>query len=394
MRTESAGFERAAAVHEAARSWRAAEMIDGRTEEAIGSAFPDPRIRPSPVWRVLTFLLVTVIVLGVLLALTLSGVRGALGAAFVCLLVGGACVAVAELQERSPRLARRGGAGATAFWAGVLLTAAAGLYFGEVLRLRGLLGFEITLAVSVLVWGAASWRWGSPIYALFSVVSLLLLLSRQPYGRLLWVALGAGLAVLAWRRLDDASWPPPHRESMAALLVVALAAVYAATNFWSVEAWMIERLRPGFSWTEPHRAGLVAAMIATAVMPFAVLAWGIRSRRTFLIDTGALFLVFSAITLRQYVRIAPLWAILVAAGGALVLLALGLNRWLSRAPAKERGGFTAEPLFLDEAKARLLQVVPVAATLGPPSQAPAAPPDRPFTPGGGSFGGGGASERF
>lgn len=394
MRTESAAFERAAAIRKAARSWRAAEMIDGRTEEAIGSEYPDPRVRPSPVWRVLTFLLVTVIVLGVLIALTLSGVRGALGAAFVCVLVGGACVAAAELQERSPRLARRGGAGATAFWAGVLLTAAAGLFFGEALRLRGLLGFEITLAVSVLVWGAASWRWGSAIYALFSVVSLLLLLSREPYGRLLWMAVGVGLAVLAWRRLDDRSWPPPHQESMAALLVVALAAFYAATNFWSVEAWSIESLRPGFSWTEPHRAGLGAAMIATALMPVAVLTWGIRARRVFLIDTGALLLVFSAITLRHYVRIAPLWAVLAGAGAILLGLALALERWLSRGEGRERGGFTAEPLFLDEAKARLLQVVPVVAALGPPSQAPAAPPDRPFTPGGGSFGGGGASERF
>ncbi|HUM03726.1 MAG TPA: hypothetical protein VL084_15670 [Thermoanaerobaculia bacterium] len=391
MRAETAALERATAVREAARRWRAAGLIDGRTEEAIGSEYPDPRVRPSPVWRVLTFLFVTVIVLGVVFALFLSGVPGLTGLAFYCLLAGVALVVATEVQEQTPSLARRGGAGATALWAGVFLTSAAGLYFGEVLRLRGELGFEITLAVSVLVWGAASWRWGSAVFALISSVSLFLLLSRQPYGRLLWVALGVGMAALAWRRLDERSWPPPHRESAAVLLVVALAALYAATNYWSVETWWIERFRRDFSWAEPPRAGLAAALAATALMPAALLAWGIRTRRTLLIDAGALFVILSAVTLRHYVRIAPLWAVLAGAGAILLGFALGLERWLARGAEKERGGFTAEPLFSDETKARLLQAIPVAATLQP--EAPP-PPEKGFTPGGGSFGGGGASERF
>ncbi len=391
MRGEIAAFERAAAVCDAARGWRTAGIIDVVAEEAIEREFPDTRVRPSPVWRVLTFLFVTVIVIGVFFAVSLSGVRGMMGLAFLCLLAGGALVAATEVQEQAPSFARRGGAGATAFWAGVFLTVAAGLFFGEVLRLRSEAGLEITLAVSVLVWGAASWRWGDAIYTLFSSVSLFLLLARQPYGRLLWVAVGAGLAALARRRLDERSWPPPHRESVATLLVVALAAVYAATNFWSVETWSIERLRPDFTWTEPTSAALAAAMTVTALMPVAVLAWGIRTRRVFLIDTGALFLVLSAVTLRHYVRVAPLWAVLAGAGAILLGVALALERWLSRGAGKERGGFTAEPLFSDETKARLLQTIPVAATLQP--EAPP-PPEKGFTPGGGSFGGGGASERF
>jgi uncharacterized membrane protein YgcG len=132
-------------------------------------------------------------------------------------------------------------------------------------------------------------------------------------------------------------------------------------------------------------------MTATALLPVAVLAWGIRTRRVFLIDTGALFLVLSAVTLRHYVRVAPLWAVLAGAGAILLGVALALERWLSRGAGKERGGFTAEPLFSDESKARLLQTIPVAATLGPEATGP---PEKAFTPGGGSFGGGGASERF
>ncbi len=391
MRAESAAFERAAAVREAARRWRAAGAIDARTEEAIGSEYPDKRLRPSSVWQVLTFLFVTVIVFGVLFALTLSGIRGALGAAFVCLLVGGACVAATELQEQSPHLALRGGAGATALWAGVLLVAAAGLYFLEFGALRGETGTIALLAVSVLVWGAASWRWGNPVFAFFSAVSLFLLLGRQPYGRLLWVALGVVLAILAWRHLDEPSWPPPHRISAATLLVAALAAVYAAVNYWSVETWWIERLRPGFSWTPRAGSLLILSVVATSLLPLAVLAWGIRSRRTFLIDLGIVLAALSLVTLRHYVHIAELWAILAITGAALLGVALALERWLSRGPGKERSGFTAEALFSDEARARLLQAIPVAATLSPSAPAPT---EERFTPGGGSFGGGGASDRF
>ena len=391
MRAEIAAFERAAAVREAARRWSMAGMIDGPTGKAIESEFPDPRVRPSAVWRVLTFLFVTVIVHGVFFAVALGGAGGLTGLAVLCLLAGGALAGATELQEQAPALARRGGAGATAFLSGAFLTAAAGLFFGEVLRLRGEAGLEMTLAVSVLVWGAASWRWGNAIYTLFSSVSLFLLLARQPHGRLLWVAVGAGLAALAWRRLDERAWPPPHRESAATLLVVALAAVYAATNYWSVETWSIERFHPDFTWTEPPRAALAAALTATALIPVAVLAWGIRTRRVFLIDTGALFLVLSAVTLRHYVRVAPLWAVLAGAGAVLLGVALALERWLSRGAGKERGGFTAEPLFSDETKARLLQTIPVAATLQPEA---APPPEKGFGAGGGSFGGGGASERF
>lgn len=391
MRAGTASFERASAVRDAAKRWRKAGLIDVATEEAIGSEFPDPRVRPSPVWQVLTFLFVTFIVFGILFALAVSGIRGALGAAFVCLLVGGACVAATEMQERSARLALRGGAGATALWAGVLLVAAAGLYFLEFGALRGEPGTIALFAVSVLVWGAASWRWGNPVFALFSSISLFLLLGRQPYGRLLWIALGLVLAILTWRHLDEPSLPPPHRISVAVILVSALADLYAAVNYWSVETWWIERLRPGFNWSPPPRAGLVLAMIGTALMPVALLARGIRTRRLLLIDTGAVFLILSVVTLRHYVHIAPLWAILLVAGAVLVALALALERWLSRGPEKERSGFTAEPLLSDEARARLLQAIPVAATLSPAAPAPA---EERFTPGGGSFGGGGASDRF
>jgi hypothetical protein len=109
------------------------------------------------------------------------------------------------------------------------------------------------------------------------------------------------------------------------------------------------------------------------------------------LDTGIVVAALSLITLRYYVHIAATWLVLTLAGTALVLLALALNRWLSRGPEKERDGFTAEPLFADEARVRARELVPVVAAHAPAPQPPAEPG---FQGGGGTFGGGGAGGSF
>ena len=142
----------------------------------------------------------------------------------------------------------------------------------------------------------------------------------------------------------------------------------------------------------PSLGIVVQSALATALLPPAVLAWGLRSRRTFLIDTGIVLVALSLVTLRQYVHIAPLWVMLILSGAALVILALVVERALRRAPAGEIAGFTGEPLFSDERRLHALQVVPVVATF---TAAPgAAAQEKDFTGGGGKFGGGGAGEKF
>jgi uncharacterized membrane protein YgcG len=224
-----------------------------------------------------------------------------------------------------------------------------------------------------------------------SAASFFFALGRLPSGRLLWAVLGLALAALAWRRLDERSWTPPHRRCAAGVLVLSLSALYASANAWSLETQWIERLRRGYEWSTTPRALLFVSAAATAVLPLVVLAWGIRTRRAVLIDAGIVFAALSLITLRHYVHVAALWAVLSVAGALLLFAALALERWLGRGPGRERSGFTAEPLFSDETRSRLLQIIPVATTLSP--SAPPAP-EKDFAPGGGSFGGGGASERF
>ena len=84
---------------------------------------------------------------------------------------------------------------------------------------------------------------------------------------------------------------------------------------------------------------------------------------------------------------------LTIAGAVVVIIALVLERMLRRAPGGERSGFTADVLFSDEQRQRILQIAPVVATFMPPAPGTLAE-DKGFAGGGGRFGGGGASEKF
>jgi hypothetical protein len=121
------------------------------------------------------------------------------------------------------------------------------------------------------------------------------------------------------------------------------------------------------------------------------LIWGIRSRRTFVLDTGIVVLALSLVTLRHYVHLAPLWVMLRLSGAALVVLTLVLERMLRRAPGKAIAGFTADPLFADARRQQALQIVPV---VGAFTASAAVPEEKGFAGGGGRFGGDGAEEKF
>ena len=394
MRPDAVAWERAAEVREAADGWLRAGAIDRATHETIGNAYPDPCVRPSAVWRILTAAMVTAVLFCALGAVWIAAQPGAVGLSVLLFAFAGASLVATERLEVSPRLARRGAAGATSFWGGVFCLTGLALFLHEHLRIRSDPTLDVLLLASVLVWGGGCWRWGSPLFAGVSAVSLLFWLGRLPLGRGLWVLAGAALAGLAARRLDDASWAPSHRRAAMVLVLTGVAAVYVAVNVYSLDAGVLEELRRFARGPTAPPAGLfILAAVATAVLPLVVLAWGWRTRRTFLLDAGIVLLALSLVTLRHYVHVAPLWVVLTVSGAVLIALALAAERALRRGPGGERAGFTADARFSDERRRQLLQTVPVVGAF-----TPAAPPSAVDEPGlagrGGTFGGGGASEKF
>jgi hypothetical protein len=394
MRLTSEAWERAAEVHEAAQAWRRVGAIDEPTDHAIRVAFPDLCATPSTVWRVLTACVVAAVILCTFQAFSLAFQPGKIGHQVLLFLFAGASLVAADLQEASPRFARRGAAGTASFLGVGFLLIGFGHFLLETRHMRFDDAIDAILVASLLAWAAGCRRWGSPLFAALSAISLFLFLGRLPYGRVLWALVGMALAGVAARRLDEASWAPSHRRAAAVLVVAGIMAAYAAVNVYSLDEHLLEDLgRFAARRFVPSRGLVVLSAFATAVVPPAVLVWGARSRRTFLLDTGIVLVALSLLTLRHYVHIAPLWAMLILSGAALVILTLTVERALRRAPAGEIAGFTADPLFSDERRQHALQVVPVVAAFTSAAPGPAAQ-EKDFTGGGGKFGGGGAGEKF
>jgi len=393
MRREAIAWERAAEVDAAARGWRRAGAIDEATHRRIREAFPDPCVTPGAVWRVLTGAMVAAIVLCTLAAMALSVWRSSSELQALLLLWGAACLVATELLEASPRSARRGAAGATSVLGVGLFLVGLGLTLVETVRLRDDDAIDVLLVAAVLTCGLAAWRWGSPLFAGLAGGALFCALARLPGGRLLWLLAGAALAGAAAWRLDDVRLAPSHRLGAAVLTVIGIGAVYAAANVYSLDEGILEHLaRLAPSREDLPRGARLAAAGATALFPLVVLAWGLGSRRTLLIDTGIVLLALSLVTLRHYVQLAPLWVVLTLSGALLVVVALALERALRRARDGELAGFTAEPLFSDERRQQALQILPVVTTFAPEARAPG--PEPGFAGEGGRFGGGGAQEKF
>ncbi len=307
-------------------------------------------------------------------------------------LFGVACLVATEAQENAPRLALRGGAGATCFWGILFSLVGLFLFLEETLKVREKGGVTIVVLASLALWALAAWRWGSPVYAGFAGISLFLLLARAPLGRLLWIACGVALTLAFERFLDRPSWSPSHRRSAAVLVAAGLLGAYAAVNLYALDHRLVEKIgSAGLDSSGPRFRERIASMVLTALVPLAAVAWGIRSRRVFALDLGLVLTALSLVTLRFYVHLAATWLILTLAGAALVLLALGVHRWLARGGGKERNGFTAESLFADECRLRALELVPVVTAHAPESRPPVEPG---YQGGGGSFGGGGAGGSY
>lgn len=393
MKRDSVAWERAAEVREAADGWLRAGAIDRSTHRAIGRAYPSPGVTPSAVWRILAVVLVTAVTLCTLGAVWIATHPGGTGLSLLFFVLAAALLIATECLEASPRLARRGAAGATSFWACVFVLVALWLFLHENAGVGAGRALDAVLVASTLGWGAACWRWGHPLFAGFSAASMFCILGRLPMGRVLWILAGLALAGLAARRVDEAAWAPSHRRAAKVLLVTGLAAVYVAVNVYSLDEQFLERLRGIAPTRTGAPPGLVVPMaIATAVLPLAILAWAGISRRTFLLDAGIVLLALSLVTLRHYVHVAPLWAALMASGAVLLGVALAVERALRRSPGGERMGFTADALFSDERRQQILQTVPVVAAFTPGPAAAAR--EEGFAGRGGTFGGGGASDKY
>ena len=372
--------DRVAEVRRAARDWKKAGAIDEPTLAAIEAEFPSTRTELARAWKVLVFILVSVAVMGIQYGAFGFG-RGGSGRFFLF----AAILAVVTEALRGSKLAGTGSDAATSYWAVVNLIVAVGLLANS----NEMTG---TLAVAAAAFAAACWRWGFALYGAFSAGAAFLLLARFPASRLTWAVGGALLAAVSVRLAERPRFSPSRRRAFAAVFVAGSVALYGAINLYSFDRRLIEGLGRFLSQgalASPSAALRPPLAVATAALPLLFLLWGLWKRRRLVLDTGALLAALSILTFHYYFRFGSVPITLF--GLALIGLALGLNRLLARAPAGELRGFTASPLLSAESEG-----LAPAAALFAASASPVSPPheEDPFAPGGGRYGGGGASGTF
>jgi len=203
--------------------------------------------------------------------------------------------------------------------------------------------------------------------------------------RIFWILAGSAVSWIAAFLQDRPALAPPQRDGCRLVLAASLSAIYAAVNLYSFDHRFLESLRPSAAPPTPALPAFrMLAILATALLPAAVLAAGWRRKRRLLVDLGLAFAALSFATLRAYVHIGPVWLVLCAAGTVLIVAAASGERYLAR----ERFGWTAESLAGEDAAASGATALAAAVALSPDAR-PAA--ESGFTPGGGRYGGGGAS---
>jgi hypothetical protein len=385
--------DRVGAVRDAAAGWRRAGAIDDAALKAILDLFPKAGKVFGPILTGVVFLVSSIAVWAVFGAFALfTQIRDAAAFGAVFLVGAAALAAAAEALLASGSLRESGAASAAAFWAAVF--AVCGVVALAERRMSGESLEQLVFGAGTAAFAAAAWRWGWPLLAGASAFSLFLCLSAPLSSRPLLVLFGAVLAGGTIPFLDRASLPRARRESAHAVLLVSLLWTYVLANLFSVESRFVEELFWRRAFAEATPAWRFWSAVLTGVIPAAVLAWGLVSRRRTVLGTGILMAALSLATLRHYVHLAPAWLVLAGAGALLVAGAVALERWLGAGPGRERFGFTAEPLFEDEARQQALGVIVTAATLSPEAAPRPAETGSRFTGGGGDSGGGGASESF
>jgi hypothetical protein len=390
VRTDAALADRRRAVRLAARGWRRAGAIDDLTLGAVDGAYPDDRARLGPTFRTVAF------VFGLLALNAFFGVialasGGASGFGAACVVFSVLLVAATEILVGPLRRADSGIEGATALLSVVYALVGLGVLLERALPERSLVG--VLLAAAAILGAAGSARWGSPLLAVVGGIGGLLFLARLPRGRLLWLAVALAAAPLLLRASESAGRPPAHRRSFRLSLLLAIVAFYLAAHVGSWDYRWLERIaeagaEPATTWTWAR----TLSILATALVPGAVLAFGVATRRVDLMNLGLLLGVASLVTLRFYVHVAPLWVVLVGSGAAALLATLALRRFLATGAGGERGGFTAAPLFADPARRGTAEIVGAMVAFAPGGRVPR--DDTRLRPGGGGYGGGGASGEF
>jgi len=394
-----AASDRAHEMREQTERWIRAELIPPANAAAARALMSDDEpgakhsVRPSRVFQVMGAVFSAI---GIGAATSLYFLIFSGGGLRPLLFIGLALLAATEWRARAQRHAAGGFELAASFLGVALFLAGMIQLLEDVGAWRGDSLVRPLLALGALLWAAAAWRWGHWLLGALACAFFFFFLGQFPYARVSWLVLASALVVLFSRMshvAPDAKLPtltPSERRTALAALVVAIGALYLSVQWTGYRYALIERFSRGgdpmpfLPWFRP------ISIAGTVLVPLALLASGIRWRRRVLLNAGTLLAAVSIATLHWHLPTIAHWAILILGGGVFLAVGLSLRRWFDHAPDRERGGFTADPIFEDAEESSRLETAASLGTMSP--QAKPTTSDGPrFEGGGGKAGGGGAS---
>jgi len=401
MITLYARGERRVAVVEEARRWGESGIVSPAQTTAVREHYRPDLVRVNLFIRILLalFTLVGVVALVALPAVTLNFDDSDIWVLF--LLFAPLCAWVADRELiRGRCLYRCGAEEVLLFLAVAFLALALGIHahgWGRTAeRLGWLAAHGIALAGTTLL----AVRYGYALAALSAAGALAGLpfhFAEALHWNLQWwprtalfLLLGA-VGIWAHRRLTRREGlPRGYVWCLETVRLAALAGIYLDANLYAHRLLWPHWIgwRPGMaglSWSDPLCA------VLTTLLPLAALALGMVRRDRALLWFSILAGTASILTLAYFVHLGYLAEEVTAGGLVLVGLAFGLLRWLRTGADRQRGVFTAEPLL--EPRLYGLDAEALAA-IQPLAPAVRVPEAENFRPGGGTFGGGGATGGF
>lgn len=297
------------------------------------------------------------------------------------LIGAGASFALAQWLITNYRLYRFGVEEAAAIAAGVFAVAAGWLLLNEQWSFATLYAFAAATIASVIVYRRFGFVYAGIAAIFFATCVVFDLEQSDTFRRLFAFILLLTVFFFSRERRQDHEWDFPA-DTYAAFEAVAWAGLYLVANL-KVSSWLSipDEVRL-FYWT---------TYVLIWLLPAAGLWLAIRDRHRLMLGVNIVIAIVTLSSNKAYLGAeSKPWDPIVF-GVMLIVVSLGLRRWLAGGPHGSRRGFVAHRLLESEkAKLSLAGSATVMAPGAPPPSPRATEPPPPSF-GGGQSGGGGAS---
>jgi hypothetical protein len=380
MNIYSRDDERAIRVQRLVRDWSKSGIIaDGQRDRMLGDVQVD--LRRTNVFLRLTLLVFGFLIIGSAVGLTMVVIDPGSGVTtWLALLFGAICVTAAQWMINRFRFYRFGVEEALAVAAAVFFVWFGTLLFGN--RFETVYAFGFAAAGCYLLYARFGYLYAAIAAIGFATFLIFGIQQSDTFRRLFSFILLLTIFFFARERRQDHDWEFPA-DTYAVIEAVAWGGLYCIANL-KVSPWLSQPDDvPQFYWAT---YGLIW------LLPVAGLSFAIRDRHRLMLDVNIVLAIVTLMTNKPYLGgVSKPWDP-VLFGVMLIVVSLGLRRWLANGPGGARGGFVAHRLL--ESEKAMLSMAGTATVLTPGAPPPSAQEPPPPEFGGGRSGGAGVSGSF